>query len=368
MKKFTLVALIIIIVGVGLALAGFAAGGLNTFWYGGPAPAAPMAPDAPDAPDAPMAPDAPEPPEPRGVWGGIKGFWSDRGVFHLGNRNLGALIEVDTSYDGFTDVVLNADFLGSIIFREGDGYAVRGRNYERFGGLDVNLDSGRLYVDATRSERWLRFGIGDLYGWNNRDSWVEITYPKGAKLGLVSANISAGQVTAGGIECEKLDFDTDFGDVALRDITAGSMILVLNAGDARVDNVSAGTIVIKNDFGKLDLRSITTESLDLKLNSGDLFAESVTTRDLFAKNDFGVIRIERLGLGGRAEIDQNAGDVFLSLDMNEADLSYELSTTAGSVSIDGRSSAASVHNRNAGAKTSLNVSSDFGNITLKFLK
>jgi len=368
MKARTLVPLIIIIVGVGLALAGFAAGGAKAFWYGASsAPAAPSAPDAPSAPNAPDAPVAPEPPEPRGFWGGMKGFWFDRGGL-FGNRNPGALIEVNESYDGFTDVVLSADYLGSITFREGDGYAVRGRNYERLGGLDVNLESGRLYVDATRDERWLRYGISDFRGWNDRDSWIEITYPKGAKLGLVSANISAGQVSAGGIECDELDFDNDFGDVGLRDVAAGKLNLSLNAGNARIDNATADTIVISNDFGRIDLKNITADSLDLKLSSGDLYANSVNTRDLFAKNDFGVIKLESLTLSGRAEIGQNAGDVFLSMDMNEADLSYELSTTAGSVSIDGKSSGASVYSRNASAGSNLSVSSDFGNITLKFLQ
>ena len=416
MRKATLIPLLIIIVGVCLALAGFAAGGMKTLWFDRVGfhlapPAAPLAPTpptppaAPDAPDAPVPPEVPVPPEAPSLWGWAKGFWFERGGSSA--ANLGSLITVDESYDSFSSITLNADFIGSVTLKEGSGYAVRGQNYERFGGLNARLDGETLYVDATRDRRWMRYSFDGLFGSAERDTWVEITYPKGADLSLVNADLSAGRINASGLDCEELYIDNsfgridvstvlcdrltvnsasgdtqlaginvrgnavvdnDFGNVSLTNIIAGSLTVDLNAGNAKVTGVTAESLSVSNDFGKIGLKDIETDSLRLNLNSGDLEAESIKTFDLFAKSSFGLVRFDRLELSGRAEIDQSSGDVNISLDLREDDLSYELGTDAGNVNIDGRRSGNSVYNRNTEAEASLSVTSNFGNITLKFLK
>ena len=399
MKKITIVALIIIAVGVCLALAGFAAGGWKGYWT--------IAPAAPAAPSAPNVAEPPEPPEPRGFLRGIMGGWFDRGGIRFSGSDRGALVKVDENYDGFTDIVLDADFFTSITYKEGDGYAVRGQNYERYGGLNVRVDSGTLHIDAKRDRKWLNFGIDEWFKWNEKECWLEITYPKGAKFGAVNANVSAGHVIAGGFDCEELyidnsfgkievsavscgtmlinsasgdtrisgvdvrgkaSVDNDFGNVNMKDVGANDLIVDLNAGNASISGVTAATFRVSNDFGKITLENIEADTLTLRNNSGDLSAERVKTKDLFVDSDFGLVRIDRLEFSGVSEIEQNSGDVRVSLDMSEDDLSYELSASAGSVNVDGERYGNSTRSRNAGAEASLRISADFGAITLKFLK
>jgi len=371
MKKITLIPLIIIIVGVCLALAGFAAGGMNRYWAPAPAaPSAPSAPSAPNAPDAPGSLEAPDPPRPPGLLGWISGFWFDRGGIHFTSGNRGDLIKVDESFDGqgISDLEVYVDFMEKITFKEGDKFSVRGQNYESYGGLEVEKNGDKLRVNAKREGRWLRTGFDDLRrGWDSSDTWLEITYPKGAKLDFVTTEISAGRLNISDLDCKSLDVNNDFGDVDLNGISADDMTVILSAGNAKVRNVQADRLTLLNDFGKVTLEGATANMLTMNISSGDLSADNVSTRDLFIKNDFGNVRIDQLELAGRGEIDMSAGEVNISLNMSEDDLSYDLSASLGRVTVDGRSGG-SMSNRSSGANASLSVTSDFGAITLRFLK
>ena len=369
MRKATWIPLIIIIIGLCLALAGFAIGGVKV------------------------------------ATGGLKGFWADRDGIHSGSDR-GRLVKVDESYKGFKDIELNADFFDQVTFKEGDGYAVQGQNYERYGGLKVRLDGDKLTIDSKREGRWINIGI-DFLNWDEKDCWLEITYPKGAKFGSVRADMDAGRLNVSGFTCDDLyidnDFgkvevsaiscefltliansgdvrlsdidvkkdatiDNDFGNVSLTEFDADVLRTKLNAGNANIKGVSADTIDIKNDFGRIDIDDVTADMLTLKLNSGDLSADSIKTKDLFIDSDFGLIRIDLLDLSGNGEIEQDSGDVRVGMNMDEDDLSYEIYTDAGSISVDGKKFTGSVVNHSAGKDASLIINSNFGKVTLKFLK
>jgi len=335
--------------------------------------------------------------------------WVDRGGVHFSPADRGRLVQVDESYEGLQidDIIIDVDFIDRITLKEGDGFTVRGRNYERNGGLDVRLDSDKLRVDATQDRRWLGFGVGDLFGRDERNSWLEITYPAGSKFGLVSADIGAGRLIAGSFDCEELHIDNsfgkieissvscgsmkvnsasgdtsltgvsvsgnaavnnDFGSVKLNNVTAGGLTVGLSSGNVGVDGVTADTLEISNAFGRIDLKNIEVDSLELSLSSGDLVANSIKTLDLMVESHFGSVRFDRLDLGRFGQVDQRSGNVTLNLDKNEDDVSYELAATAGNVSVNENRKGNSASGRSAGAETSLRVNSDFGNITLVFLK
>ena len=333
MRKATWIPLIIIIVGVCLALAGFA--------YGG------------------------------GIHG-IRGIAIDRGGFHISNTDRGSLVKVDESFTDVTDIVVDVAFLERVVLKEGDGFSVRGQNYENYGGLTVQNDNGTLRVNANREGRWQVLGPADLRrGLNQTETFVEITYPANTELGSVRTNISAGRLVIDGLLCSVLDVINDFGDVDLTGVGSGIMTVNLSAGNAKIRNSEAERLRLSNDFGKTSLDNTTINSLDINISSGDLSANNLNVGDLFVNADFGSARFDRLMLGGRGEIKMSSGAVNISLNMSEDDIFYELSASAGKVTVDEKSGAALGGMWSGGDRRSdisLSVVSDFGAITLRFLK
>jgi len=326
MKKITLIPLIIIVIGVCIALAGFAGGGM-------------------------------------------KGIWFDRGGFHLDSADRGALVKVDETYDSFKNIEVNVDFLDIVELKEGNTFSVRGQNYENYGGLEVEKVGDRLIVNAIQRDRWFVTGLGDLRrNWNAKDCKVEITYPSGTQFSAVDVRISAGRLSVNSLECGVFEVMNDFGNVDINGVTADRMAVNLSAGDTGIRNIEASTLLVSNDFGRITLESATLDKLTLSLSAGDLVAKDVSTETLSANSSFGNIRFDRLILGGFGEIEQSSGEVNVNLDMSEDDVSYELYTDAGSVSVDGRRAGSSLINRASGTTSTLNVNSDFGSISLKFLR
>jgi len=320
MRKITWIPLLIVVVGVCLALAGFANGGM-------------------------------------------KGFWFDRGGFQFATADRGNMVQVDEKYDGFNTIELNVDFLDKITFKEGDAFLVRGQNYERFGGLRVEKDGDKLRVNAKREGRWMNLDPG---GWNSNNCWVEIIYPKGSTFDEVRGYISAGRISISNLDCETLFINNDFGDVEVNGVNAGDIIFNLSAGNAKIRSAAADIIDISNDFGKVSLESITANSLKLQISSGDMSADTVSTGDLIVRSDFGSVKFDRLELGGRGDITMSAGDVNIGMNMSEGELDYDLSAEVGRVTVDGKSGSSRSHSGGTSG-ASLSINSDFGAITLRFL-
>jgi hypothetical protein len=340
--------------------------------------------------------------------GGVRGYWIDRGGVHMSSAERSKLVEVDESFSGFTDIDVNADFFDSIVLKKGDGYTAKGQNYERYGGLDVKLDGSTLVVEARQQKIWnINFGIDELFNGLSKNTWIEITYPAGTKLGSVNVNASSANIDVSGLDCKdlsmndsfgnvgvsaincdslRLDADSgrvsvkgavvsgnavitdSFGDVELTDIQAGNLSAELNSGKVVIENASAGSFTVQNDFGKAEINEAEADSMTLTLSSGELTADNIKTGDLTVNSSFGNIAFDRLVFSRQCKIDNSSGDVSLGLLMSEDDLSYELHVDAGTVKVGDKKSEGSVSSRNAGATASLNVDADFGNVKLRFLR
>ncbi|MCL1896295.1 MAG: DUF4097 domain-containing protein [Clostridiales bacterium] len=363
MRKIVLIPLIIVIVGLCLALAGFATGGL-------------------------------------------KGLSFDRGGVHMNSVDRGELITVNETYKSFKNIEVDADYISRVTFKEGDGYAVKGENYERYGGLTVNLKGDTLMVNAKRDAKWsINIGLEEL--WDSEKTYLEITYPKGAEFGDVKLDISVSKVAAAGIKCGNLyirndfgsinvsgatcgdmtlraasgavtlagaavegtcDIRSDFGNVEVKGVNAKTLTAELSSGSLEAHDIGAGTLKVSCDFGKATIDGAEADDMTLKLASGDLKGDNITTGGLTVTNEFGKTTLDRLLFTGRCEIDASSGSVGLKLLVAEDDLSYDLEASAGSVHVDGEKFSGSVRNRAPEAPASLTIRCDFGSINVDFLK
>ena len=363
MKKIIWIPLVILIIGICIALAGFANGGM-------------------------------------------KSLWLDRAGFHIEDGSQGNLITVDETYDSFKNIEIKADYIERIEIKEGNSFSVRGQNYEHLGSLIVSKNGDTVRVDS-KSDDKLIFSIGVEEVFNKNDTWIEITYPAGSNLGLVDTDLSAGSITISNINCDDLnvdnDFgktdlstvqankltvvanagdvnlsniivtgnvtiDNDFGDVDLANVRANSLTTILNSGRLKTSDIFADRISLKNDFGKIEVDGIEATELKMDLNSGDLDADNVSSKNLSIESDFGKIDIDRLTFTGECDVENNSGSINLNLLMNKDDISYELEADAGSVTVDGQTtSKGAVSSRAARGTTKLEASTDFGGISVNFL-
>jgi hypothetical protein len=324
MKKIIWIPLVILIIGICIALAGFANGGMKSLWF-------------------------------------------DRAGFHVENGSQGNLVTVDETYTSFNNIEINAGYIKSIVFKEGDDFAVRGQNYERYGGLDVNQNGDTIIINTRTNENWhINMGIGETFNDEN-NSWLEVTYPAGTKLGVIKTNLSAGIVNINKINCTDLNIDNDFGDVELDNIRTVDLHAELSSGRLKITNVFADTVSLDNDFGKIEVNGMEVKRLKTDLNAGDFDANDISADDLTVESDFGKVEMNKLTFTGKCEVKNNSGDIRLNILLNRDAVSYELDADVGSITIDGQKSTGSVSNRPAEGTAFLDAETDFGAISVNFL-
>ena len=362
MKKIVLIPLVIIVVGIVFASAGYAAGG-------------------------------------------PKGVWVDRNGLHVSDR--GELIKVSESYNSFKSISVDAAFLDQIILTEGAGYTVRGQNYEAWGGLEVELIGDTLTILANNRNDWsIGWGTGELFR-GREDAWVEITYPGTAILDDVDVKLSAGEARVNGIACVSLVVDNSFGDIEVQSVRCDSLRIAANAGRIELDDanvtgemvldnsfgdvelsdikadaltatldsgrmdaetIDAKSVSISNNFGEVKINTAEAEKMEIQLSSGSLKVDNTKTGDMKVRNSFGDISIDRFEFTGVCEIESMSGDVTLGLRMAEYDISYTLNVSMGEIWVGETKTRGTYTNRNSEASADLRVDSDFGSIHVKFVQ
>jgi hypothetical protein len=296
----------------------------------------------------------------------VREIRASRSSHHV--RDRGELVKVDESYSGFQDIKVDAAFLDRVVLKEGDGYTVRGANYEGWGGLDVELIGDTLTVVA-RDKNWeIHLGIDEFFWDHREDAWVEITYPADGSLNDVDVKLDAGDIRVNNLDCISFHVNNSFGDIDASAVKCESLRITADAGRIDLSNIDVtGSAVLNNKFGDVELTGIMAKVMTVTLDAGDVKADRINTGDMKVKSSFGNVSIDRIEYTGLCDIESKAGDVSLSILKDENDISYSLKVDAGSIWVEGMKTSGSVTTRNTDAKADLTVDSNFGDIRVKFI-
>jgi hypothetical protein len=298
MKKSIWIPLVIIIVGVCLAGAGFAIGGLKA----------------------------------------LQPVRIDKDGVHRAGAD--KLITIDEAYTAsqVKSLVIDADYMDHVIVKEGEAgskITVKGANYSSNGGLVSALSDGSLSVvtsDPNHRSGWIiNLGISSVP--DNKNCYLEITVPKGAEFDVLSAKIDAANIDLSGL--------------------------------------AADTVMIDNDYGNIGINNVTAQDLTIRADAGNITGTDVRANEISVDNNYGDIEFKRLTLAGLCTVESDAGDVSISLTNAEAEVGYELTVNAGTITAgeDKREGAGdiSLNSRDIpNEKAHVTADNNFGNITLKF--
>jgi hypothetical protein len=212
------------------------------------------------------------------------------GLIAAVDKELSKPITVSETYQSFTNIDLQTSAIGNVTLKEGDKFAVKGENDEKHGGLSVKLEGDTLKVSSAEPVDTDVMVVTSTAAKNN--SFVEITYPKGTKL---------------------------------------------------------GTVKLSNSAGDIDLASLACKDVSISLDAGNATASGLSFTD-------------------KCEAKNSAGNVSLGLSMKKSELSYDLRTSAGKVTVDGKNTSVHETGGTNGSKTSLYAETEAGNVIVAFAK
>jgi len=251
------------------------------------------------------------------------------------------MVEVNESYNKITALDVQMD-LGELKLEEGDSFSLKGRYTFGLQSFEISESNGVLTVRAKQTSR---IGIGYI-GVGTFHDQLTFTYPKGTKLDKVSIYLALG-----GLSIKNLD--TDYLDVTL------------DAGAFNGNKVTTAQLIAQLNLGSCDIRQLSvSDSAKLNLDAGSLTLSNATVSNLSVDNHLGGVDFSGK-LVDTADFNLDMGSISLKLDNRESDLSYNVSSNLGSVTINGKSHGNSVINTNTSSTCTLDVSLSLGSADVK---
>lgn len=263
-----------------------------------------------------------------GVTGVRLSNWSGEGKKVADGGDLEPFTALDVDVDLGDVYLIPSDHYGVELSWQGEDYA-----------LHYSNKNGKLKIWSTSS---IRLGVDLGFGYGAE---VRVYFPEGAELETVTVKTALGSAELEGLRTGRLDVEADLGSVAVTDAVVGESTMNLDLGD-------------------LELKRVTARTLDLTLSLGALTGNEVsTTESLTIKNDMGSVELAG-AFEGRTKIVDDMGRVKLNVAGAEADYGYDLQTSMGSVTINGKNAGEKTDRR--GGMHTIEVDNSMGNIEIKF--
>ena len=89
-----------------------------------------------------------------------------------------------------------------------------------------------------------------------------------------------------------IEADLDWGDVDLEDLTADTVTLNLDGGDADLSRAQIGTLKVDMDYGDLETENITCGSVTAALDDGDCQLDGTFNGNISVNANYGDVEVE----------------------------------------------------------------------------
>jgi DUF4097 and DUF4098 domain-containing protein YvlB len=246
--------------------------------------------------------------------------------------------------------------LGDIEIIKDDNYYVE-INYRYFNEKpSYKLENGTLSFNDSKA-------FPNSYSINfDIKNKIKIYLPEDADLSQINISTASGDVYLSDLQTEKLKVSVAYGDLALKKAAAKESDISMSSGSSNINDFNTDTLDYSNSYGNADFTDINTINSDsegdykikISMSSGDADLDTIRSKSLEISNSYGNITGKGMSINGfeadlssgdlkisksdieDADISNSYGDVDLSLTGDSKDYSLDLSTSYGSVAVDGK--------------------------------
>ena len=227
--------------------------------------------------------------------------------FDFENLNAGGPLAA-RQYEAKGDVVelvvadRNADI---VITASGDGRARLTCWENEEATYDIREQDGMLYIEKVEQQQ---NGLGAWFGFHMNGK-LEIELPAGVNVDISNGN-GAVRVDGGdGISFPTVTIATDNGPIAVRNVSAGAVALGTDNDSVTVENVTAETLNAETDNAPITLNGVQAGTITLRTGNDNVRMESVEAEALEAVTDNGDVTFGGLTVRESLSLQTDKGDI-----------------------------------------------------------
>ena len=144
----------------------------------------------------------------------------------------------------------------------------------------------------------------------------------------------------------------------MKDLALQSLSVSTNNGGIRLAGITAGSVETETANGSIWLETLTADTVTVSSKRGGLQLADVDATVLQGETALGEVSFEKLRIGQRLELSSHAGNVSGSLYGEQQDFTISARTSLGNCDLP---------QQTTGGACSLRLSTDLGNISVRFL-
>lgn len=193
---------------------------------------------------------------------------------------------------------------------------------------------------------------------------IKLYIPREAEFSSISFVNKFGDIRLDEMKVDKMDIDSNDGDIFIRDLQSSDLMIKNGFGDITGSNVKTAKLQVEMNDGDAEFNGIEAASTIFNNKFGDITFKGFTSQGLTIKSNDGDIDIEGKLLGNSV-IHSSFGDIDLKLANKESELSYLIRNQFGDISINDNKFEAKATN-NANTEHKLDIVSNDGDIQVDF--
>ncbi len=191
----------------------------------------------------------------------------------------------------------------------------------------AEVNDGRLEIELRDERRWY-----DYISFGFKSPKLTVYLPKSAYK-TIEIDESTGDIRLpAGFSFESVDTTLSTGNLHLGASVSGAVVVEGSTGNVSVTGASIGSLDVKISTGDVHLDNLTvTENVSIKVSTGKVQTAGVGCKDLSVRGSTGKVALKDTVSSGTVTVDVSTGDVSLTNTVAER---FTLSTDTGDVSFD----------------------------------
>lgn len=170
------------------------------------------------------------------------------------------------------------------------------------------VKDGTLTIETADMRNWYD-RIGFTYG----TPQITVCLPQTQYAALVIDEHTGNIVIPGDFAFQCIDITASTGDVACFASASGPVRVLIDTGDIRVENLSAGALELGVSTGRVDVCSVACKGdMRLTVSTGKAFLTDLTCRSFASVGSTGDISMENVTAEGLISVERSTGDVKLA--------------------------------------------------------
>ncbi|MFI3168117.1 MAG: DUF4097 family beta strand repeat-containing protein [Bacillota bacterium] len=212
------------------------------------------------------------------------------------------------------------DDLTDVEIVSGDKFAVSYYGNENSADFSYEITGDTLNIEIVEKHQLISWGFFDFF---DNDAKVIISVPTGQELDSVNVKAAVEDLEIKNVTLGKLDVNFDVGNIEITNCQIVGVDITADVGNVEIENSTLGEAQITVDIGNIDVENCSLDMINCTANIGDIDISVVGfAREYCAVGyaDVGTVEIDKNIVTGYV---QGLKQIFATADIGSVDINLE---------------------------------------------